>query len=461
MHVEFFGATKEVTGACFLVHVGKHRILIDCGLIQGNYADEQRNYAPFPFNPAQINAVVLSHAHLDHSGRLPLLLKKGFQGAIYTQTASRDLARIMLRDAAFLNQKESEWNNKKRLRKGLTPLTPLYSIAEANVAVRRMRTLPYGQTHTIVPGVSLTLHDAGHILGSSIVELRCTEAGQHRTLVYSGDLGHSGAPILRDPAPIEHADLLLLESTYGNRRHRDWDATWEELGHTLMQAQKGGGNILIPAFAIGRTQELLYLFKRHYQEWEMNRWQIFLDSPLAIEATTIYSQHAALYDAEAHRMHHDGDPFSPPNLHYCKTAVQSIAINRLQGGAIIIAGSGMCDGGRIKHHLKHHLWRNNCHVIFSGFQARGTLGRRIVDGAAFVRLWGETIKVNAQIHTIGGLSAHADQTGLLKWLDGFHAPPRVALVHGEVEAMEGLRDKLHADRALNAVLPQFGEHLDL
>ncbi|MEK6748359.1 MAG: MBL fold metallo-hydrolase [Pseudomonadota bacterium] len=461
MRIEFFGATQEVTGACFLLHVGQQRVLIDCGLIQGGYADEQRNHAPFPFDARQLDAVILSHAHLDHSGRLPLLLKNGFRGPIYTQTATRDLTRIMLRDAAFLNQKETEWTNKKRLRKGLAPQTPLYTAAEANAAVRRMQPLPFHKATALPPGITLTLHDAGHILGSSIVELNCTHANTRRTVIYSGDLGHRGAPVMRDPERIKHADLLLLETTYGNRLHRAWDATWQELGNILLQARADGGNILIPAFAIGRTQELLYIFKRQFAAWGLDQWAIFLDSPLAIEATTIYAQHASLYDAETHRLSKNGDVFAPPNLHYSKTAAQSMAINRIKSGAIIIAGSGMCDGGRIKHHLKHHLWRSNCHVIFSGFQAQGTLGRRIVDGAGFVRLWGETIKVAAQIHTIGGLSAHADQAGLLDWLSGYASPPAIALVHGEATAMQEFYAKLRLSVATNISMPKYGESIVL
>ncbi len=459
--LQFWGAAGEVTGSCFLLQVGKHRLLVDCGLIQGRPADEARNRQPFPFPAEQLDAVILTHAHLDHSGRLPLLLKAGFRGPIYAHHGTRDLCRIMLRDAGYINEKEAEWENRKRRRKGLRSVTPLYTMAEAQNTLDFFHPQPYDQHREILPGVEVTLRDAGHILGSSIVELRLQHAGTRRKLVFSGDLGHRGAPIMRDPVFIQQADLVVMESTYGNRAHRGWQATWEELAGVLRAASRDGGNILIPAFAVGRTQDLLYAFARHYEAWDMGRWEVFLDSPLAIEATEIYSRHTDLYDEDARHFWRSGNnPFLLPNVHISRSAEESMAINRIRSGAIIIAGSGMCEGGRIKHHLKHNAWRDNCHIVIVGFQVAGTLGRALVDGAGHIRLWGEAIKREATVHTLGGFSAHADQHGLLNWYGHFHERPPLALVHGEQEATATLRRHLE-EQGSTVHTPQYGTSLDL
>ncbi len=462
MSLQFWGASREVTGSCYLLRVGRQRILIDCGLIQGTPADEARNRDPFPFDASQIDAVILSHAHLDHSGRLPLLVNSGFKGPIYSHRASRDLCRIMLRDAAYINEKESEWNNIKRRRKGLVDLQPLYTRRDADRTLRQFHALEYGKQHTLFAGIQMRLRDAGHILGSSIIELWLDHDGKQRKLVFSGDLGHEEAPIVRNPEVVEDADLVILESTYGDRNHRSWDDTWKEMEDVLKTANESKGNIMIPSFAVGRTQDLLYLFRRNYEDWNMDRWNIFLDSPLAIEATEIYQQHPDLYDLDTKELDQShGNPFMLPNLHLSKTAPQSMAINRIRSGALIIAGSGMCDGGRIKHHLKHNIWRDNCHLVFVGFQARGTLGRRIVDGADHINLWGESVRVAAQVHTIGGLSAHADQAALLRWYGHFNKHPRVALIHGEQKAIETLQQELKTHFGVEAVVPELGTQIDL
>lgn len=462
MQIRFLGAAREVTGSCLLIESGGRRLLLDCGLIQGSPRDEARNRDPFPFETGSLDAVVLSHAHLDHSGRLPLLFKQGYRGPVYTHPASRDLCRIMLKDAATLNARDTEIDNRKRARKGMPPVDPLYSLAEVDRTLRHVRALDYGRPLEIAPGVRLTLHDAGHILGSAIVELALTEAGVSRTVVFSGDLGHRGAPILRDPARLARADLVVLESTYGDRNHRTWSETWKEFGAVLDEAARDRGNVLIPAFAVGRTQELLYLFQRHYRDWGLDRWQVFLDSPMAIETTELYQRHAHLFDREASELNHrNGSAFRLPNLHLSRTPSQSAAINRIQSGAIVIAGSGMCNGGRIRHHLKHNVWRKSCHLVFTGFQARGTLGRRLVDGAAHIRLWGETVRVAARIHTIGGLSAHADQQELVDWYRAFNPAPALALVHGEPLAMEALAQQLRPLTLHGLYVPGIGDLFDL
>ena len=460
--VEFLGATGEVTGSCLLVTAGDKKILLDCGLIQGRSNDELRNREAFPFDPRTIDAVVLSHAHIDHSGRLPMLVKAGFNGFIYTHRASRDLCRIMLKDSAFLYEKDVEWENRKRARKGLKPVDALYTIEDARLAMTHFKGLVYEQKKRILPNVTIRLNDAGHILGSSIVELWLEDEGVQKKLVFSGDLGRSGMPILEDPTNITNADLVIMESTYGDRLHRSWKETQHEISDVLATATNGSGNILIPAFAVGRTQEILYLFARYYSEWNLDRWQVFLDSPLAIEATRIFMQHSDLFDDDMLELWQKNQHQSIlPNLHISRTTNQSIALNRIHSGAIIIAGSGMCTGGRIKQHLKHNVWRSDCHVIISGFQAQGTLGRSLVDGASEIKLWGETVRVAASIHTIGGLSAHADQSALTNWYKQFeHAPPLV-LVHGEAEAQECLQDRIRTETSANVSIAKYGQKLDL
>ncbi len=460
--VEFLGAAGEVTGSCHLVTVGKVKILLDCGLIQGRASDEKRNREAFPFDPGSIDAVVLSHAHIDHSGRLPLLIKAGFRGPVYTHRASRDLCRIMLKDSAFLYEKDAEWENRKRARKGLERVEAMYTVEDARLAMKQFKGLVYQQKKRILPKVMLRLNDAGHILGSSIVELWMEDEGQQRKLVFSGDLGRSGMPVLEDPAVISDADLVIMESTYGDRLHRSWQETQKEISEVLSIATKGKGNILIPAFAVGRTQEILYLFGKYYKEWQLDRWQIFLDSPLAIEATRIFMQHSDLFDDEMRALWNKNKQQSIlPNLHISRTTNQSMALNRVHSGAIIIAGSGMCSGGRIKQHLKHNIWRSDCHVIISGFMARGTLGRRLVDGAKYIKLWGETVKVAASIHTIGGLSAHADQTGLKNWYDNFDNRPPIVLVHGEGQAQQRLSKVLQTQAKTRVTIAKYGQKIDL
>jgi len=462
MQIKFLGAAREVTGSCFLIQVAERRLLVDCGLIQGSDEHERHNRDPFPFEPAEIDAVVLTHAHVDHSGRLPLLVKRGYSGPIYTHRATVDLCRIMLEDSGYLHEKEAQWQNKKRQRKGLAPIEPLYSRTDARASMRCFQALEYGQTHEILPGVELTLHDAGHILGSAVVALRLQAGGLSRRVAFSGDLGHRGAPILRDPEPIAQADLVILESTYGDRLHRSWEETWAEMGQIISSARSGKGNILIPAFAVGRTQELLYAFQLHFDEWGLGDWDIFLDSPMAIEANEVYADHVKVYDEEAIKLYgKNGEPFGLPNLHLTRRSEDSMRINRIDAGAIIIAGSGMCTGGRIKHHLKHNIWRKRAQLLIVGFQAAGTLGRALVDGAKEIRLWGESIQVNAAVHTIGGLSAHADQQGLLDWYRRFDGRPPVALVHGEPEAMAALADKLDQAGSAKVIQPQLGQVANL
>jgi metallo-beta-lactamase family protein len=368
----------------------------------------------------------------------------------------------MLKDAAYLNEKSAEWENKKRQRKGLAKVEPLYTMDDAQIAQRRIKGFAYGEWNKILPGVSVCFHDAGHILGASIVELKLSQGGEERRLVFSGDLGKWGAPILRDPTLLAEADVVLMESTYGDRHHRSFDETLRELNDVITAARESEGNILIPSFAVGRSQELLYLFAKYYQPWRLDQWQIFLDSPMAIEATEIYLRHKELYDAEAGKMwEKNSSKALLPNLSLTRTANQSMKLNMFHSGVIIIAGSGMCNGGRIRHHLKHNVWRDNCHVVIVGYQAQGTLGRQLVNGAHHIRLWGEAIQVAAHIHTIGGLSAHGDQQDLIRWYKNFKTKPALFLVHGEPEATSELARQIRQQFNVQAHIARLGEQVDL
>ena len=449
MQLEFYGAAGEVTGSCHILTVGGRRLLLDCGMIQGGASPEERNRAPFPFDAAQVEAVVLSHAHIDHCGRLPLLRKRGFRGPIYASAACRDLARILLADSATMAQRDAERENRKRQRAGgRHPVEPLYTLEDALDVLQQFRTVRYGQAVEVLPGVELVFRDAGHILGSASVWLTLREGALERRVTFSGDIGQFDTPILRDPEPGPGADLVLMESTYGERLHRERAATLDEFGELLRAARRDGGNVLIPAFAVGRSQEILYELATHFDEWQLDHWQVFLDSPMAIEASEVYWKHTELFDQEAQewRVRTRSLP-TLPNLKLCRTADESTSINRIPHGAIIIAGSGMCTGGRIVHHLKHNLARPECDVVFSGFQAQGTLGRAIVDGRDYVRIHGSPVKVAAHVHTLGGFSAHGDQHDLLRWYALIPGRPPVWLVHGEASAAAGLCDVLRAQGA--------------
>ncbi|MDA0978873.1 MAG: MBL fold metallo-hydrolase [Proteobacteria bacterium] len=449
MKLTFLGATREVTGSCTLVTANGYRLLVDCGLFQGSREYESQNAAAFDFDPTEIDAVVLTHAHIDHSGRIPLLVKRGFSGPVYTHEATKDLAEVMLADAGFLAERQAAWENRKRDRnkqgrghQAEDLIEPLFDRQDAADAHRQFEGMAYDQPVEVLPGFVVTFRDAGHILGSAIVELVVTEGERHKKVVFSGDLGHRGAPILREPSVVRQADLIVLESTYGDRCHRTWEDTWEEMGEILASSEAQKGNILIPAFTVGRTQELLMMFNEHFDDWGLGSWEVFLDSPMAAKATKIYEKHWQLQDKETRALGRSGPVFDLPNLHVSESVEDSIGINRIRSGAIIIAGSGMCTGGRIRHHLRHNIQRAGNKILIVGFQARGTTGRMLVDGAERIRIFGEEHTVKATVHTVGGLSAHADQQGLLDWYGNFDGHPAVKLIHGEEDAMAVLRSIL-------------------
>jgi metallo-beta-lactamase family protein len=466
MELEFYGAAGEVTGSCHRLRVAGRQVLLDCGLVQGGRDAPRRNREPFPFEAGAIDAVILSHAHIDHCGRLPLLVKRGFRGPIYTNPACRDLLPILLRDTAELAAREVERAAKRREREGRDgrdePIPPpLYDLDDVEQALRQVRVVRYDAWHEPLPGLALRLHDAGHILGSASIELRLREGDVERTLVFSGDLGQYGSPILLDPHRFESADAVVMESTYGGREHRDRDATVAELGDIIAAAARSQGNIVVPAFAVGRSQEILYLLATHFGQWGLRHWQVFLDSPMAIEASEVYWRHSERFDDEALRLRRGftGMP-ALDNLHLCRTPDESRAINAHRSHAFIIAGSGMCNGGRVLHHLRHNVGRPECHVVITGFQAPGTLGRALVDREPFVRIHGLPVRVEAQVHTLGGLSAHGDREDLLRWYRSFAKRPPVWLVHGEPDAAGALRDALGAMGAAAAVATP-GSSIDL
>ena len=458
MKLEFFGAAGEVTGSCHILRAGGKTVLLDCGLIQGSRADEERNADPFPFEASRIDAVVLSHAHLDHCGRLPLLVKRGFKGPIFAQEASCGLVGILLADAARLEQRDADYLSRKQKRN----VKPLFTEQQAFAAVEMLNPQPYRKPFEVVPGIDVRFRDAGHILGSCAVEVKVVEKGLKRRLVFSGDLGQYDTPILHDPECIESADVVLMESTYGGRRHRDRSETIREIGEIISRAGSGKGNILIPAFAIGRSQEILYQLGKHYEEWGLHRFHIFLDSPMAIAASNVYWNNQNLYDEEATRLSeaNGGMPLLP-NLRLTQETADSIAINRIRSGAIIIAGSGMCNGGRIVHHLKHNIEHSHNQVIVVGYMARGSLGRKLVDRNERIRIHGDDYRVRATVHTVGGLSAHGDQDDLAKWYECFEGRPPVYLVHGEDDAQSDFADYMMARNGADVRIPKPGDVLDL
>lgn len=464
--LNFLGAIQQVTGSCYLIESRDGaRVLLDCGMRQGRREEEDGNHAPFAFDPQSLDAVVISHAHIDHTGLLPKLTAAGYRGPIFATDASCELMELMLLDAAFLQEKDAEWENKWRARMGKPAIRPLYTMADAEQALSQRRALPYQQACEVAKGVQITFHDAGHILGSAIVDIEVQDHHLTRRLVFSGDLGNTCSPLLRDPSTLSQADVVLLESTYGDRDHRCSEDTLEELANILQQAHRDGGNVLIPSFAVGRTQDLIYYLGRFYHEGRLPQQAVFLDSPMAIRANAIYSRFQEQFAAE------DRAAFQArgskriedwlPILRCTATAEESMAINRIKSSAIIIAGSGMCTGGRIVHHFKHNLWRDDCHLIFPGFQAKGTLGRTLVDGAEHVKILHQRIAVKAKIHTLGGFSAHAGQSQLLDWVSHFEHHPELYLVHGELEKMQALQLALRERLNWIANIPEPGEQIAL
>jgi metallo-beta-lactamase family protein len=465
MRLTFIGAAQEVTGSCFLVETDDVRFLVDCGMFQGGREARARNLKAWPFDPRQIDFVLLTHAHIDHSGLLPRLCALGFRGPILTTRATVDLLSVMLLDSAFIQ--ESEWARAQRQRarqpRADAP-SLLYTVAQAEACLEQLQGTSYDEEVQPHASVRCRFRDAGHILGSAILEVWVTDKGRSRKLVFSGDLGQPGRPVVRDPTPIDSADVLVVESTYGNRLHRPLGETIDELKFVIEDTlRRRQGNIIIPAFALGRTQELLHLLLDLCRRGKLPRLQVFVDSPMANKVTEITWQHKEFLDDESRallslrRSHPEW-----LDLRFTRSVEESMALNRIKAGAIIISASGMCDAGRIKHHLRHHLGRPECAIVIIGFQAEGTLGRRLVDGDKRVRIFGEEVRVRASIHTIGGLSAHADQAALLTWLKHFDSPPpRSFVVHGEAQTACGFADRIADELGWSVEAPAPGTRIDL
>lgn len=460
MEIQFCGAAREVTGSCFLMSLGQARFLVDCGLHQGGAEENADNFDAFPFDPAEIDFLILTHAHVDHSGLIPRLVKEGFQGPILATPATADLAAIMLLDSAHIQEAEAEWRMRKARRAGRRVHGPLYVNADAERANTLLKGIPYGEEFRPCEGLRCRFSDAGHILGSAFTELWLREGDWEVKLVFSGDVGQPGQPIIRDPEPITEADFLVMESTYGNRSHDEEGDPVKMLGDILEEAQRSGGNVVIPSFAVGRTQEIVYFLRDLYETRHLDM-PVFVDSPLAREATNVYRRHEDAFDSEALEiLAGNGSIFNFPHLRYTESADESRALNGRQG-IVIISASGMAEAGRVKHHLKHNLWRPENHVVLVGFQALGTLGRRLQDGEKEVRILGEDIAVKAQVHFVPGLSAHADREQLLDWASHFRPPHATFLVHGEPEAIYALKAELERRLRFNVVVPRKYQTYDL
>jgi metallo-beta-lactamase family protein len=444
LRLSFHGADRDVTGSCHLVECAGRRFLIDCGLYQGSRELAEENAGDFGFDPASVDFALLTHAHLDHCGRLPLLTKRGFRGEIIATGATCELARLVMLDAAHLQEEASSNSHGPRHGANNKPEPPLYTVADALKTLASFkRSARYGEPIDLAPGARATFVDAGHILGSASILLELSEAGRALRLLFSGDLGNGTDPLFLAPAPPPRADVAVIETTYGDRLHKPMDASIDELYSAISGTLERGGNVIIPAFALERAQELLFLFNQGIEKSRlMPSMQVFLDSPMAISATEIFARHRENLQPQAARLFREGrDPLALPGLHFTRERAESVALNTIRGGAVIMAGSGMATGGRVRHHLRHNLSRAECSVIFVGFAAKGTLARQIIDGRNPVRILGDDVPVRARIHTIGGFSAHADQAALLKWQEHTGAA-RTFLTHGEEDAMQAFAARL-------------------
>ena len=474
MKITFLGATRTVTGSNFLVEAAGKKFLVDCGMYQGSAEEEYQNEEPFAFNPEEIDFMLLTHAHIDHSGRIPKLYNEGYRNPIYAHKATCDLCSLMLPDSGHIQEMESQWKNKKRERKGEKPLPPMYTAEEAARSLEIFKQVKYDELIEITPDIHVRFNDAGHMLGSSIIEVWVKENGKEEKAVFTGDLGNNDIPLLGSPTMIDSADYLIMESTYGSRLHNRNDDKAEMFLKIVSETLDGGGNVVIPSFAVGRTQEILYeldKIKEHKDDEEFRRQYkklmkspVYVDSPLAISATEVFKDNMDLFDDETQLDIQKGDnPLDFDGLKFTMTADESKALNESTIPSIIISASGMCEVGRIKHHLKHNLWDAKNTILFVGYQAPGTLGRTIVDGAKKVKIFGEEIAINARIEYIEGYSGHADQEWLMNFIYSFREqkPKHIFLVHGEEESQEALKAKIETDANIPVTIPSYGEIYDM
>lgn len=462
MKIRFLGAARKVTGSCYHLLADGIQVLVDCGMHQGKDSDTF-NREPFHFDPARIDYLLLSHAHLDHSGLIPKLVMDGFKGKILTTSATAELVEIMLYDAANIQEKDAEWLTKKSFREGKDiRFEPLYDIEDAKRAIPFFDKKTYGNIEALKDGtVQYRFIDAGHILGSGTLEIWYRgQDGKEKKIVFSGDVGKNGNPIINDPQHVEEADYVVVESTYGNRLHKNLEDSIYELEHAIKDTFRRGGNVLIPSFAVGRTQDVLYILNKLVKEGKLEDLDVYVDSPLADKATKIYMAHPEFFDAEAVNLFKFRSS-EGMRIHFTTSVEESQKINKIKSRAIIIAGSGMCEGGRIRHHFKHNIWRPECSIIFTGFQVRGTLGRHIIEGAKTARILGEEMVIRARVYTIGGFSAHADQKELLEWLGTFTNKPKVFITHGEESVALEFEHVVQKRLALETHVPFMGEEIEI
>lgn len=466
MKITFCGASKTVTGSNYLIEADDKKLLLDCGMFQGSAREEQMNFESFIYNPKDIDYLILSHAHIDHSGRIPKLVKEGFNGKIYTTHATYDLCEIMLMDSANIGMQDAEWENRKRVRKGLTPIEPLYNTNDVKESLKLFKLVYYNQEIKIDDTFSFRLQDAGHILGSAIVELFINEEGKTTKLVFSGDLGMPERPILTDPGFIEDADYLIIESTYGDRDHPTYTDSTKSLIKIIDDTSQKGGTVVIPSFAVGRTQDLIYQLNSYYDGEGLEEYKkvpIYIDSPMAVSTTKVFEKNSNLFDEDAKNLILSGDnPFDFENIFYVRDVEESKRLNAVNYPKVIISASGMATAGRVRHHLKHNLWDPKNSVIIVGYQAEGSTGRKLVEGAKKVSLLGEEIKVEASIYSLQGFSAHADRSMLLNWIGHFKKfPKKIFLVHGEEKAITALKSEIENKWKANVHVPDLGDSVEL
>ncbi len=468
MKIQFCGASNTVTGSCHLITTEKHKILLDCGQFQGGKAMEALNHDEFPFDPTEIEFLLLSHAHIDHCGRIPLLVKRGFKGKIYCTDATADLLTVMLKDSAHIHEQDSQWQSKKNARTGKPPVETLYTMDDAEAALKLVTPVLYDQLIELNDQMKMVFNDAGHILGSAITELWITEGDDTSKIVFSGDLGVMDRPILRDPTIIKKADYVIMETTYGNRLHTANATSIDQLLQIVVETIKRGGNVVIPSFAVGRTQELIFEFNKIFEsdpkfQDVLGSVKVYIDSPMATTATEVFRKNASVFDKETKEYILKGDnPLDFPNLEFTRTTAQSQAINIDKVPKIIISASGMCEAGRIRHHLKHNLWDSRNSIVFVGYQAEGTLGRLLVEGAKSITLFGEEILVKAQIHNLEGFSGHADRDGLYSWLSGFEKEPKhIFLVHGEMDAKRDFAKFVKENKGYDCIVVEGNSQFEL
>ncbi len=462
MKITFMGAAKTVTGSCYIVETENARFAVDCGLHQGNAEIEKRNRSIADYNPKELDFILITHAHIDHTGLLPAAVRAGFDGPIYMTQPTRDLLEIMLLDSAHIQEMEAEWANRKRLRKGIALVNPLYQQKDAIATTPLMRTVQYGEHFEPAEGVTVSYKDAGHILGSAFIELWSKEGEDTTKVVFSGDLGHKDQLIVRNPSIVEKADYLLMESTYGDRNHKDASNSLEELAEAIKWSYSHGEKVVIPAFAVERSQQLIYTLFILYKEGKLPKdMPVYLDSPLAIRATEIFRNHPEFFDLDTKELMENGEnPLSLPNLKFTLDTESSRAINNTSGPAVIISASGMANAGRIKHHLRHNIWKKGASIVFVGYQGVGTPGRRVVNGAEDITIFGEKLKIEAKIFTINGFSGHAGQDEMIDWLQHFDSPSmKVILTHGEPRGQKVLSARIKQELGFNVHIADYREEL--